>query len=211
MQLARLNDDVTMEQFMATLQEDPEAAIPMVTLHGGVGELPKGASGRVAVDLPEGQYVLICLIPSADGVPHLAKGMIKPLQVVAKSSAEVVEAPQADVEIAAKDFNFILPEEIKSGAQTWKITNEGPQPHEMMIYKLAPNMTVADVQSYMQTMEGPPPFEPVGGLQGIMMGDTGYLDLDLEAGNYFATCFIPDPASGKSHLDLGMLVQFEVQ
>lgn len=211
-QLVRINDDVTMDQFQAALQQGPEAALPLVTLHGGVGLLPPGGSGRVLVDLPEGQYTLACFVPDdEDGLPHLAKGMLTPMKVVASSSSASVQAPISDAEVTLKDFNFVLPEEIKSGKQIWKITNDGPQPHEMILLKLVDNMTAADVGAWMESMEGPPPFEPIGGMQGLNSGDSGYVELDLGPGNYLAACDIPDPATGAPHSELGMMVAFTVQ
>ena len=38
-------------------------------------------------NLQPGQYLFLCFVPSADGIPHLAKGMIKPLQVTGASPA----------------------------------------------------------------------------------------------------------------------------
>ena len=41
-------------------------------------------------------------------------------------------------------------------------------------------------------------------------GAVNYSILELEAGNYFAICFIPDPASGAPHFAIGMLMPFTV-
>ena len=112
-QLLRLNDGVTLEQFQAALQQGEDAALPLVTLHGGVGVLANGSSGRVLMDLPEGQYLLACFIPSPDGIPHLAKGMLTPMKVLAGETAEAAKVPEVDVKVALKDFNFALPESVK--------------------------------------------------------------------------------------------------
>jgi hypothetical protein len=37
------------------------------------------------------------------------------------------------------------------------------------------------------------------------------MDVDLPAGNYALICFIPDPATGKAHFELGMLGELTVQ
>lgn len=74
------------------------------------------------LNLREGNYVLLCFIPSADGVPHLAKGMVKPLQVMA-ASQDGAQAPKADLSIALKDFGFEMPAQVKAGRQTWEIKN----------------------------------------------------------------------------------------
>ena len=49
---------------------------------GGVALLEKGARGTFTVELPAGEYGLICFVPDAkDGKPHLAHGMAKSLRV----------------------------------------------------------------------------------------------------------------------------------
>lgn len=121
------------------------------------------------LDLKAGNYVLLCFIASADGVPHLAKGMVKPIQVVAAGQSGA-QAPQADASIVLKDFAFEMPAEVKAGKQTWEIKNAGPQLHEMVIFKLAPGKTMDDVGAFFQSPAGPPPFEAVGGMQGLSAG-----------------------------------------
>jgi hypothetical protein len=37
------------------------------------------------------------------------------------------------------------------------------------------------------------------------------MTLNLEPGEYAAVCLVPDPSTGHSHLDLGMLKRFSVQ
>jgi hypothetical protein len=39
------------------------------------------------MNLTPGNYALICLIPSPDGVPHVAKGMMVPIEVAGTSSS----------------------------------------------------------------------------------------------------------------------------
>ena len=58
---------------------------------------------------------------------------------------------------------------------------------------------------------GPPPWTDVGGLTGIAAGTTVNMDVDLPAGDYAFICFIPDPATGKAHFELGMLGALTVQ
>jgi hypothetical protein len=41
-------------------------------------------------------------------------------------------------------------------------------------------------------------------------GQRGIAVLDLMPGSYAVTCFVPDAASGKSHLQLGMIAGFTV-
>jgi uncharacterized cupredoxin-like copper-binding protein len=211
-QIVRLNDGVTLEQFQAALQEGEAAAFPLVAFVGGPGLVDPGLSTQVTLDLTPGQYVLLCFIPSHDGVPHLAKGMVRPLEVVAgtdKAQASQSQ-PQADATVKLLDFSFVLPAEIKTGRQIWQIVNEGQQPHEIMLIKLAAGKGIADVQAFLHSPEGAPPFSQIGGFQAINPGASGWLNLNLIPGEYVAICHIPDPASGHAHSELGMIMPFTV-
>ncbi len=204
-QLLRLNDGVTLDQFFAALQEGELVALPLVTLQGGPAVVPTGAEQSVTVDLPAGQYLLACFVPDqADGLPHLAHGMLQPIAVTGEMPAIAAE-PVADGEVVMQDFAFVAPDKVASGRHTWKVSNAGKQPHEMNLLKLAEGKTMEDVMAFLQTPTGAPPFVEAGGLQGIMPGATAWVDLDLASGTYIAVCFIPDPASEKPHLAMGMM------
>jgi uncharacterized cupredoxin-like copper-binding protein len=209
-QLVRLNDGVTLEQFQTALQQGPEAALPLAVAAGGPGIVDPGLSSQVTVDLSPGQYLLLCFVPGHDGVPHLAKGMVKPIEVVARTGQVKAVAPRADVTVKLLDFSFILPSEIKAGRQVWQVVNEGPQPHEILLIKLVEGKSMADVQAFMHAAHAAPPFTNVGGFQAIHPGETGWLNLDLTPGDYVALCYVPDE-NGKSHLEHGMMLPFTVK
>jgi hypothetical protein len=44
----------------------------------------------------------------------------------------------------------------------------------------------------------------------MSVGVTNWLLLDLEAGDYFAICYVPDPTTGAPHFALGMMMPFTV-
>jgi hypothetical protein len=209
-QFVRLNDGVTMEQFLATLQENTAAVLSLVTLVGGPGVVDAGGMQETTVYLEPGNYLVFCILPDEAGVPHLAHGMIAPVQVTAPTGAPTPE-PVADAEVQLVDFSFALPQAIQAGAQTWKVTVTGQQPHEMELVKLAQGKTVADLMAWMHEQAGAPPYASVGGMQAIEPGASGYLHLNLTPGEYVAICHVPDAASGKAHLELGMILPFSVE
>jgi len=211
MQLVRLNDGVTVEQFQTTLQQDPNAVMAMVSFPGGVGVIEPGQQGQVVLDLAQGEYYLLCFIPSPDGIPHMAKGMIQPLTVVARDGGDKADAPKSAATVMMSDFHFEMPAQLKTGAQTWKIVNAGPQPHEIALIRLAEGKTMEDVMAFMQAPTGTPPFAYMGGMQAMGTDQTAWVKLNLTRGEYVALCFIPDPATGKTHLELGMIHAFTVQ
>lgn len=200
--MARLNEGVTMEQFMEAIAENPDSAVPLVTLLGG-GGLVADTSQEVVYDLLPGTHVVIDFV---DGQPPVAS-----FQVAAEDDREA-NPPKADVQVDLVDFNFALPAEIPAGPQTWEIENKGQQWHEMIIVKLNPGVTVEDIMAMMAAGEGseegsqePPPFEDVAFWAPMSPGERAWATLDLEPGTYTALCFLPDFATGMSHLDHGMV------
>lgn len=210
-QFLRLNDGVTLEQFESTLKQGEGPALAMTKQQGGVGAVAPGMSVEAIINLPAGQYVILCFIPSpTDHVPHHAKGMIKGLTV--SESSNTASEPTADLTVTMKDFNYDLPESLSAGPMTIKVVNNGPESHEFNLLKLPEGKTLNDVTQFLKTPDGPPPFIPVGGMNGLDVGMTGYLQLDLEPGNYVAICNIPSPkAEGHPHFTLGMIKVFTVK
>jgi len=213
LQFARLNDDVTPEQFFETLAAEGEAALRLAVMNGGVGMIPPGQSAEVLVDFTQpGTYVLLCFLPNAEGVPHLALGMTDVVQVTGEASDAAAAEPEVDLEIHMRDFAFDIPATLPEGAQTWKVVNDGPQPHEMIVVKLNEGATfeqfIADIEA---NGEGAMPGVPIGGAQALNANLASYLTYDLEPGQYAVICFVPDPETGQSHFLLGMAAGFSVE
>lgn len=209
-QLLRLLTGITFEQFTSALETEGQSALRFTSLEGGPGAVDPHATSDVTLDLKPGNYVLACFVPGPDGVPHLIKGMLKPLQVttdVVPSGA----APEYSATLTMKDFSFDLPDTLPAGRATYRVVNAGPQPHELGVLKLGPGKTDADVLAWDSAPSGPPPFESVGGINGFSADGSGYMTLDFAPGEYLAVCHIPDPISGVAHLHLGMISHFSVQ
>jgi hypothetical protein len=212
LQLARLNDGVTFEEFLNKLQTESEAALALIETVGGVGIIQPGVSQSVTVNLQKpGLYVALCIIPNAEGVLHLALGMIKPIEVIAPETVVDAEAPKADLEVHMLDFGYDIPTQVDAGKQTWEVFNAGVQPHEMLIAKLKDGKTLTDVMNSLQSgHEHDAPYEFVGGAQAMATSYSNFVAFDLAPGNYVALCFVPDPATGKPHVALGMVRLFTV-
>ncbi len=80
-QIAGLKDGTTIEQLTAALATNEAEALALLTLSGGPTGVQPAASGSTTSNLQPGQYVFICFVRSADGVPHFAKGMVAPIEV----------------------------------------------------------------------------------------------------------------------------------
>ena len=55
-----------------------------------------------------------------------------------------------------------------------------------------------------------PPFMIVAGAAPMSPGQTAWPVLDLEAGEHFTICYLPDPATGAPHFALGMIMPLAV-
>jgi hypothetical protein len=211
-QFLRLNDGVTVQQFEDALKQAEGPALAMTKQVGGVGAVHPGGSAQAVIDLPAGEYVILCLIPSpSDQTAHHAKGMIKSLTVSGEDNRAA--EPAASLEIRLKDFMFTMPESLPAGKTVIKVVNDGPEPHEFNILRLEEGKTVDDVMKFLNgEAGGPPPFAPVGGMNGLDVGLSGYAELDLMPGNYVAICNIPSPkGNGAPHFMLGMVQGFTVK
>ncbi|MFN8442817.1 MAG: hypothetical protein U0175_18720 [Caldilineaceae bacterium] len=210
-QILQLKDGVTTDQVIAALAQSEDAIFALLKgFPGGPGPTAPGNQQRVTVKLEAGNYVLVCFLPDAQGVPHLAHGMIAAFTVTGTAPANQPE-PLADGTVKLMDFSFALPQTMAAGKQTWKIDNAGTQPHEITLIKLNQDKTMEDLMSFMDSPHGAPPYVDAGGFQAIEPGASGWVHLDLTSGNYIAICHVPDPASGKSHSQLGMMMPFQVQ
>jgi hypothetical protein len=209
-QLLRLNDGVSFQDFAAALEAEGEGALRLVTLTGGPGALSTLKTTEVTLDLAPGSYALACFISSPDGVPHLAKGMLKPVSVT-PTAAQDATAPELSGTMTLRDFGFEIPDTVPAGMTSFRVFNAGPQPHELNILKLAPGASTSDVLAWQPDQGTPPPFEAVGGMNGLSQGVEQYMTLDLQPGEYVAICNIPDPESGTAHSRLGMIQPFTVK
>ncbi len=215
-QIAQLNAGVTMEQLGATMQQNPDAALGMLTLVGGPAPIPPGGKSEAVVDLKEGMHVLLCFVPSSDGLPHLAKGMVKPMMVTAPPATRPA-SPKPALTVNLRDYAFDYQGTIKKGESVLEVVNKGKEPHEMGVLKLkAPANEVLKMLTTPPTAgspapAGPPPFEESGGFQAVSPEGKGWTTLNLEAGDYALICFVPSPAQGGApHVALGMFKPFTV-
>jgi len=215
----RFNEGTTEEQFMQVLMGgDILALLEIVTSYGG----PLTAAGgkdTVIAWLDPGTYAVICVIPDAQGVPHVAHGMLSMLQV--SEGASAAPDPVVDGTITLVEMTFDgLPAEVPAGPHTWQVTNGGTQVHEMAIYQLAPGVPAAAIIAGITAPPaspeaapaeaGPSPFVAGYGAAPMSPGATNYVEFDAQPGEYLVACFVPDVTTGMPHALMGMITSFTV-
>lgn len=210
--LARFVDGATMEDFMAAMEAQDFAGMLATVSALGSATAKPGESVDVTYDLLEGDYLFINFAPA--GPPTLIPF------TVAENEGELVEAPEADVEIVMVDFAFALPADLATGEAIWHFSNEGEQIHEIIIYSVeddatAESVTTAVMEAMMAASPTAPPempYEEVFSFVGISPDENAWMTVNLEPGTYAALCVIPDTTSEEmtSHLAHGMITIFTV-
>jgi hypothetical protein len=211
-QLLRLADGHTAAELAEGLKTAKEARLPeWVTPAGGPNSPGPTGEAAATLDLTPGNYVLICVIPAADGVPHFAKGMVRPLTVTSTAAATHAVAPTTDMTVRLVDYAFEMPDTVPAGRHTIRVENTAAQPHEIFIVKLAPGKSAQDVITYVSKMTGPPPGQPMGGTTFMANAGVNYITVDLTPGEYGLFCFVPDAKDGQPHFVHGMMKQFTIK
>ena len=191
---------------------------------GGPGGTAPGDSSSVTQYLEPGSYVWICPVEDSAGSPHFGKGEVKPF-VVGTADQAVADrgaAPKADIVIRLLDFSFAVDSTLQAGRHTIRVENAGAEPHDLVLMKLAPGMTVEDVRTTMnperprrpdQVSDPVRPFESLGTLAGgiavIAPQMQSFFDATFSPGEYVLICMTTAP-DGRSHIEHGMIRKVSV-
>jgi hypothetical protein len=181
-----------------------------MTRFGGPMAEPHSTAAHVTQNLEPGLYAWVCGLETPDGTIHFTAGEAQELVVLpANDQTASLTVPLFDNVIQLIDYAFALQAPLQSGPQTLKIENLGPEPHEVAIARLAPGMSLADVEAWFNDPQGPPPATVVGAVTALAPSLTAYLELDLTPGSYVLLCFVSAP-DGRPHIEHGMIQQVRV-
>lgn len=108
------------------------------------------------------------------------------------------------VTVIATDYEFTAPDTIPAGLTTFKMSNQGKEPHQAVVMG-ASDKGWDEIRTAV-TAEGPiaPWLTFPTGPGVVIAGDSSNATSRLEPGNYFIVCFIPSP-DGTPHVMKGMV------
>jgi hypothetical protein len=130
------------------------------------------------------------------------------------AATEEAESGGGEVEVAATEFAFALPEEIPAGETTFTLVNNGEEEHEFALVELKPDAPPVDDLIKLPEKEANKHIKFVGGIRPVAPGETSKkpFTTELASGTTYAyVCFVPSPEKKKPHALLGMYGSFEVQ
>ena len=202
--LVRVDSGHTVADLLAVLR-GPSPLPGWARLYGG----PQNG-GTAVMTLPAGDYVLVCFIPSTDGQPHFAKGMVRPITVGPRKVASAAPAP--DLVVTMSDYTWTLSKPITAGHHVIRVvTSVNSQPHEFMVARLRPGKSVQDVMAWVANPVGLPPAESIEGVAPMQPGTVAYTAVDFRAGHYVLICLVPDAKDAKPHALHGMIREFTIE
>ena len=210
--LVRIPDSGSVEELVAGTT-DLGAVPPGYALVGGPnGVGPEGVS-TAELELRPGQYALLCLIPSADHVPHFRKGMVSSLEVtpgneVTPEGHDAAPAP-VDMTLRLTEYGFGWERMPAAGRHRIRVQNVGMEPHEVFLARLEPGKSAQDLLVWIEQPHGPPPGEPLGGISPLDPQGSNVLTVDFTPGRYALICFLPGP-DGTLHFIHGMIQEFDI-
>ena len=225
--IVRLEPGRTVQELVDAYAEAIRTSGPRpkwVMRFGGPGGAFPNDSSSVTQYLEPGSYVWICPIEDNGGNPHFGKGEFKPFVVRASDGALADSAarPEASLVVRLMDFSFALDSSVPAGRHTIRVENAGVEPHDLVMMKLNPEKTVAELFAAMnperarrpgQAAEPPPPLESLvtgaGGIAAIAPGMESFFEANLSPGDYVLLCMATAP-DGRSHLEHGMVKQFRI-
>lgn len=147
--------------------------------------------------------VALCLtgVAATTGAAQVpdVRGAASPSRFTAPRGANVVH-------IVANEYAFAMPDSIPAGLTTFRLRDEGKEPHHLMLFRLDAGKTPADAMraltvdaalpSWMHATGGPNTPAPGGGESNatVLLGP----------GQYVAFCMVPSP-DGQPHFRKGMV------
>jgi hypothetical protein len=118
------------------------------------------------------------------------------------------------VTVVAREYAFQMPDSIPAGLTTFRLVDEGKEPHHLFVMKLEGGKKASDMFAALKAA-GPAGWplpawmHPVGGPNVSAAGGESNATLNLEPGDYAAFCVVPTP-QGAPHFMLGMINGFTV-
>ena len=193
MEVARLVPGTTLDQLKAAFDQSEDAAGALLadgqenSVYGTPAPVGAGESTTVtAMDLPAGDYALVCFFTDANGTPHFQMGMINVLTVEGEPATE---SPVSDGTISIGDDGITMPDGF-DGRGTFLVTNDGTSPHSLSIARLDDGTTLDDYYQFVgNAMNSNTAIDGgggvlVGGVDGLLPGQSASLTLALPAGHY---------------------------
>jgi hypothetical protein len=116
-----------------------------------------------------------------------------PRSGVAQSHRGAPPAAQS-ITVVTRDFAFEMPDSVPAGLTTFRLRNEGRQPHHLMLYRLDSGKNLEEVLAALNAGGAHPPWmHAAGGPNAVPHGGESIGTVLLQPGMYVAFCHVKSP------------------
>ena len=192
--MVALKKTVTVKQITKVLESDDEdAGDELVAGTGVVTPVPAllapDRSTTVIVNLKAGRYGIFCSLPTPDGTPHFAKGMVGVFDLAGSKSS--FKPPTRGVsEVSVTNSAITLPPSGMPKSGWIKVSNDSDVRRNLLLAEyLTPDATYEAANAYFNAFFSGQTTGTViashnGGVQDVRAGATAYFEVDLRSGRY---------------------------
>jgi hypothetical protein len=201
--IARLDSGKTLGVLMHAFQT--RAPIPWFSELGGPGPVSPGDSATSYLVLQPGAYSMICWWPDSTGKEHVQLGMMATF-TISGEDAGAPAPPAPDVYVRETDYHIAMPDTLSAGPHVFRVDNDGPHAHDLVILRMLPGTTEPQVEAWIRkpTMSDAPA-EALGGTVGQDRWGHTEFRTDLKPGSYLFLCMMRDATSPEPHFLRGMI------
>jgi hypothetical protein len=143
---------------------------------------------NVTMDLRPGRYTLVAYEVDQAGRVRGQHFIWRELTAIAGSVLIPARFSVPDARIRVKDTSMEVLGTPRAGQRTLQIENVGSRPHELIVGRLKPGKTAADVRRWSRDAAGEAPFVYVGGVTPMSPGLTAQARLVLQSGHHVVLC-----------------------
>jgi hypothetical protein len=182
--LVRLDSAKTFTDLFAAHRDRQQA--PWSRIMGGPGFADSPSSSNVTMQLPPGNYALVCYVGSARENRdryHVLKGMIRPLTVTASENSGTL--PATDITIVLRGETAEMPDTLAAGDWRVALLNKSERNTDFGVARLKKGYTIDQVRAWRPNQMTEPPRHAVGGVVHIRPEQSLMTTLHLEPGDYF--------------------------
>ena len=137
--LVRLDPGKTLADVKEALKSFGAAPPPPCVHFAGGTALAPGASRTYTAVLEPGAHAVFDPLFSPDGQRHFMKGQVSLFTVTPGDAGAAL--PGADVTVKSIDHRFEGLDGLRSGQSTVRFENAGREPHELLLFEMAPGRT----------------------------------------------------------------------
>lgn len=177
--LGKRPDDVALEDFKQAIKNLRD--IPFQG-HGGPGLHSPGQHSKTAINLPPGDYVLLCGTRNAAGQSHFRLGMVHYFEVTDEPNH--APEPKEDVNLTLSMFDVATDAPLRPGSNTIRIKNNTGEFGDVHLVSLNAEASLDDARNYLEAIKEPAPPHFIGGIEQGDPNVVQYLTVELEEGRY---------------------------